>query len=345
MELTKYTYNRNFGLDVIRTISIMLVVVSHTFHTTNLELGVWGVEVFFVLSGFLIGQILIKDFKDGITIKKAFNFWKRRWFRTLPLYYLVIILKFFFFDSSLGYKIIAYLFFLQNNFVGISFLGVSWSLVIEEWFYLLLPIAFFVFFKNGFNKQKFSFFLIGSILMVILLRCSWVLYTNRPFDAIRSNFIFRFDSLLIGVLLSNIKLYFQKTYTQLCNLFYFVLGLLLMIILIYKLGNTHNLNLHPFYRTIWFAFFSLSIALTIPFFESSNFIKDVSKVKILFVFFTWTSILTYSIYLLHMFVFNISIPFLVGYWKLVAQLVLLYSISFLIFILYEHPMTKLRDKI
>src|ERR1035437_361726 len=158
---------RNFGLDIIRAISISLVIIAHSFAIKNVELGVWGVEVFFVLSGFLIGQILIRDFTNGISFKKIMYFWKRRWFRTLPLYYAVILVKFIFFDSSLGLKFFAYIFFLQNNFVGISFLPVSWSLVVEEWFYLTLPLLLFLFLKNGIEKKYFLYFLISSILFLL----------------------------------------------------------------------------------------------------------------------------------------------------------------------------------
>ena len=77
--------NRIFGLDVIRSISIFLVLLSHTFAIQIFEFGILGVEIFFVLSGFLIGQILIRNFDSGISLSKITDFWKRRWFRTLPL--------------------------------------------------------------------------------------------------------------------------------------------------------------------------------------------------------------------------------------------------------------------
>jgi peptidoglycan/LPS O-acetylase OafA/YrhL len=344
-----YTDNRNFGLDVIRALSIILVLLSHTFVFDSVELGVWGVEVFFVLSGFLIGQILIRDFQNGITLKGIVHFWKRRWYRTLPLYYAVILIKFIFFDSSLGWKIIAYVFFLQNNFVGISFFGVSWSLVIEEWFYLLFPLGFLILFRKGFTPRVFLVTVIALILGFIALRTGWVLYSHRTFDGIRPNFIFRFDSLLIGVFLAHIKMHYNSVYYKLGSIKWFLLGLLLMLFLIFDIGKIHTDGLskadsHVFYRTLWFALFSFSVFLIIPFFESNNFIKKAASIKPLFYFFTWTSILTYSIYLIHMFVFQIPVgtdnPFLV----VPIHFLLLYGCSYLIFRFYEHPMMSLRDK-
>jgi len=112
--------NRNLGLDLIRAVAISLVLFAHSIQSVifGISIGVLGVEIFFVLSGYLIGQILIRDFSNNASISTLANFWLRRWFRTLPLYYAIILFKFIFIDHSLGYKIFAFVFFLQNNFVG-----------------------------------------------------------------------------------------------------------------------------------------------------------------------------------------------------------------------------------
>lgn len=341
--------SRNFGLDIIRAISISLVVLSHMFMFTNIELGVWGVEVFFVLSGFLIGQILIRDFSDGITLKKVVRFWKRRWFRTLPLYYAVVLIKFIFFDSSLGYKIFAYIFFLQNNFVGINFLAVSWSLVVEEWFYLLFPISLFVFFRNGLGKREFLIFLIVFIFSVLAIRIFWVINTNRSFDAIRPNFPFRFDTLVYGVLLAHIKLNYHFIYKKISSFFVCLLGVVLMVYLAFSLGRISALPdskelVSIWYRTGWFSAIAFSIFLIIPFFETSPFIERTRKYRALYWIITWTSVLTYSIYLIHMFVFQIPLPInLLGFDKII-HVFLLYIFSYLAYKYFEHPMTELRDK-
>src|ERR1700722_16417443 len=90
---------RNYGLDLLRAAAIGLVLISH-FSLVFVGLfdpnpvvqpaGFLGVELFFVLSGFLIGQILLRTVLVSPVLPTVKIFWSRRWFRTLPAYYVVI---------------------------------------------------------------------------------------------------------------------------------------------------------------------------------------------------------------------------------------------------------------
>ena len=95
-------HDRVVGLDILRSIAILLVVYYHgrfilpphfrSLYDNIQILNIDGVSIFFVLSGFLIGGILLKiinktDFKKVDLI----NFWIRRWFRTIPNYYFINI--------------------------------------------------------------------------------------------------------------------------------------------------------------------------------------------------------------------------------------------------------------
>ncbi len=97
-ESKQHNERRVFGLDALRAAAIMGVVLAHYFvllypHFGDYlgffgHLGFYGVELFFVLSGFLIGQILLRT---GLEIGQPRNlllFYVRRWFRTLPLFLL-----------------------------------------------------------------------------------------------------------------------------------------------------------------------------------------------------------------------------------------------------------------
>ena len=93
--------NRVYGLDILRAMAILFVVFAHGSYLLRKVLPIDlvnifvldGVAIFFVLSGFLIGGILIRQFDqrrmDGRGLSQ---FWIRRWFRTLPNYYLVLLI-------------------------------------------------------------------------------------------------------------------------------------------------------------------------------------------------------------------------------------------------------------
>jgi peptidoglycan/LPS O-acetylase OafA/YrhL len=134
---------RNFGLDLLRALAIVGVFLCHGL-TLNLagkdllgSLGS-GVELFFVLSGFLIGRIYFRSTQKGSF--SFWNFWRSRWWRTLPPYFaaLLVCLAVAKATSATGLRWY-YVCFLQN-YLGITGFGPSWSLCVEEHFYLLLPV-------------------------------------------------------------------------------------------------------------------------------------------------------------------------------------------------------------
>ena len=138
---------RNYGLDFIRASAIALVIVAH-YATAAPVCGVLGVEVFFVLSGYLIGGILYRmiQSQDPLDFRDVIQFWVRRWMRTLPNYYF-FLLVFVVIAVATGQQVDwsslwRYPFFLQNlTEPPAVFYGISWSLAVEEWFYLFFPAA------------------------------------------------------------------------------------------------------------------------------------------------------------------------------------------------------------
>ena len=144
---------RVIGLDIVRSVAVLSVVLHHFTHlwwrfafAPLVLAGIYGVELFFVLSGFLIGGILFRQAKrDGFHRKDILHFWKRRWFRTLPNY--VLFLGLFTIVAVLNHADLTgwwrYLFFLQNLFSSkyLIIYGVSWSLCVEEWSYIQIGRA------------------------------------------------------------------------------------------------------------------------------------------------------------------------------------------------------------
>ena len=137
---------RSLGLDIARAAAITLVFASHKMVDLVGPIGVtavqWGgragVELFFSLSGFLIGSILINTAEKGLDPRSVGGFLFRRWMRTLPLYYAVLWFSGWFFSMQNPH---AYL-LLQNFYPAEPrVLAASWSLVMEEYFYLFFPLT------------------------------------------------------------------------------------------------------------------------------------------------------------------------------------------------------------
>ena len=207
---------RNFGLDVIRATAIGLVLIAH-YATVAPVCGVLGVELFFVLSGFLIGGILYRTIQsqEQLIFRDLARFWVRRWMRTLPNYYFflgvltVLATKT---QDRVAWRIWwPHLLFLQN-FVKppAAFYGISWSLAIEEWFYLLFPLLFFVIYmltgRRPETKRKMFLFSAVAMAVVSLGLRLWTGTSAGWASGMRMIVVYRFDALMLGVLISVVKI-------------------------------------------------------------------------------------------------------------------------------------------
>lgn len=138
------------------------VIIGHTLARAFLQNGDLGVSFFFVLSGFLITYLLEKERSENGTISFK-KFYIRRVLRIWPLYFLtigIIILlsiglpHFNFFKLSINnHEVVAFLFFIGNIYrvfynTANDVLTILWSIAVEEQFYLVWPILFFVFRKH-----------------------------------------------------------------------------------------------------------------------------------------------------------------------------------------------------
>lgn len=141
----------NHWLDICRASAILLVLLSHgrrlllpIFPDAQLFKfgGFLGVEIFFVLSGFLIGSIIIeKSSKSDSRWGWIPKFWGRRFLRTYPNYLLFLLLNWLIIDTwrpESAPELWRYITFTQSLLSPHpSFFGEAWSLVIEEIFYFL----------------------------------------------------------------------------------------------------------------------------------------------------------------------------------------------------------------
>lgn len=278
--------DRVFGLDLLRAAAIMSVICAHGFVVLYPHLGAvlgifghggfYGVELFFVLSGFLIGQILIRQ---GSALGRAANvavFYVRRWFRTLPLFFLFlginVWLELQFRQHRVGFsETLAHGFFLRNlTGFHMSFFPESWSLAIEEWFYLLFPAALWLGLKM--SKRFDRVFLSAAFAFFTFSTVARMLAANDPAatwsEAQRMVVIYRFDALMIGVFAAWISVRFPVRWRK-----YGLLGalagvalLLAMYATLWKIEN-HQLAFGDdsyFARTFRFTLVSLGFALLLP---------------------------------------------------------------------------------
>jgi peptidoglycan/LPS O-acetylase OafA/YrhL len=200
-------------LDALRGIAILLVIAHNaTLHygTTSylhplFDRGWMGVDLFFVLSGFLISGILL-DTKESPNYFK--NFYARRVLRIWPLYYCLLAFMFVVLphaSASQGVAIFAksspwwaYPFFLQNFLLPLSTdaagpLGVTWSLAIEEQFYLVWPII-----VRFLSKRQVAILAIAEIAASPFLRY----FLAAHHIHIYANFFCRLDGLMLGAFLA-----------------------------------------------------------------------------------------------------------------------------------------------
>ena len=130
---------RILRLDGVRALAFLTIFVHHGFGIPHL----WaGVDIFFVLSGFLITSILM----DGRGKEGAWGrFYERRALRILPPYAAFLLLATFFLHLQWDHKALWYAFFAMNFAevfqVGVPGLGILWSLAVEEQFYLFWPFV------------------------------------------------------------------------------------------------------------------------------------------------------------------------------------------------------------
>lgn len=305
-EITK---NRLMGLDLIRSVGMICVILSHSGYRLlfGMRYGIVAVESFFVVSGFLIGTILLRDINDGMTLQTVRNFWIKRWFRTLPLYYAVLLIKFIV-DHEMGWNILYYMFFLQSNFYGIQFFPVSWTLVVEEWFYFLIPFYFLLFMRKGVDFKRFLNLCILFVLLATIARYIWVYYTNRSFLAIIGNFPFRMDSNLIGVMFAGIRMYRKAWFNKMAQWPFALTAFILLIVLSSMFGYCQGGCSEPcpqfvWIRTIWFTLNSFLIACLIPFLCENEFF-NMKKFFFIKWLVTWISLLSYPVYLIHVDIYN-----------------------------------------
>ena len=359
--------NRIYGLDILRALAVLFVVLGHgtkllfpTINRLTFYVEFDGVAIFFVLSGFLIGGILIKILeKEDASGKTLWNFWIRRWFRTLPNYFLVLIillvLSYLFIDGFAllsGYR---YFLFAQNLFTPHpAWFPEAWSLSVEEWFYLLIPLI--VFGLVGMCKVITNKAILWTAIFILLLMTAIRVYrymeipvnSFEEWDGLfRRQVLTRLDSLMFGLIGAYMFFYHKAIWVK-YKVQLFVLGIVLFLAIKYM--DRFHMKSFGLYQCV----FSFSLAS----FATLSLLPFLSELKsgngVVYKSFTYISLISYSMYLLHFSVIqkwiinNLDFAALPAYVRIGTRYLLYWALTILISILmfkyFERPVMKLRER-
>jgi peptidoglycan/LPS O-acetylase OafA/YrhL len=251
-------------LDGLRGVSVLFVVVFHMTkysgyinlsETSQLicsNLGEVGVQIFFVISGFIITQLLIEEHRRTGRISLR-GFYTRRFFRIMPAYWIysvsilllaiggVIVLKEGTVPQAAGFLVSTL--FLSDIFYPSWFWGHTWSLSVEEQFYILFPLCFRTIYKSGRKTLVMAVFLILVYISAFFSATLTDAFTSglylaySHFNWSRYLYLGRFFSyqyIAVGV---SMAFFWKVAASLLARLPIFFYLLVISLIILFSLGN------------------------------------------------------------------------------------------------------------
>ena len=363
---------RVFGLDLLRAGAILMVICAHAFVVLYPHFGeplgffghggYYGVELFFVLSGFLIGQILIRTGADLARAENVALFYTRRWFRTLPLFFLFLIVNIvferLFRAHPVGFReALSHGFFLRNlTGLHLTFFPESWSLAVEEWFYLLFPAALWLGLKLTkrfavvFLTAAFAFLVFSTVFRLVAAADP----TKTWDEALRMVVIYRFDALMIGMLGAWLSIQFPKAWLRSASLSALcgIVFLVAMYLTLWKIENGHLQfgDDNYFARSFRFTLVSLGFALLLPWASAWKLVRENAASTAVRKIALWS----YSLYLVHLPLFMLvghaglgpdhPMPVAIALASFALQIGGAIVLSALLYRFFEAPCTRLREK-
>ncbi len=332
-----------YALDGLRGIAVLMVMIFH-FHWQPLSpfiqkiaiFGQTGVDLFFVLSGFLITRILLVTKHN----KNYFNnFYCRRILRIFPLYYGFLILIYFVlprfnigntppFNHQLWYYL--YLQNIPDTFIGIQNdnCGHFWSLAVEEHFYLFWPFLVYYLSPIRLMWASFGIIILSLIIRIILVNFHLEVFYFTPC---------RFDALAIGALLAYFeykeKLLAYRKYLLNLGIFSFIL-----LITTWLFTGAKHLYLLQVIKFPIVATFYFSIVGYASIQHPDHIISKILSSRLLL----FTGKISYSLYVFHCLVYSLfenSNYFAFSFFLCFS---LTYFIAYLSYEIYEKPFLNLK---
>lgn len=256
-------------LDALRGVAILLVLLGHAFPRAAggwFSLGWIGVDLFFVLSGFLITRILLQQYESGLVDWRGYSsFMRNRMLRIFPLYYAFLLCIFVLQAANIApyfkgfmHQLPWYILYCSNwglvlssDCVRVSGMGHVWSLAVEEQFYVVWPLVVWWAVRKGWLPQVILF----GIICAVFLR--WVF---PAFPGVYVLTPMRMDALLAGGAIA--WLYHKKIEFKFSGSKWSLLFLFLTAVLIAVVAQTPSKS-HPMYAQFGFSAFALFFAVSL----------------------------------------------------------------------------------
>lgn len=326
----------------------------------GLNFGWTGVDLFFVLSGFLISSQLFAQIKKEGSFSMR-EFYIKRFFRILPIYYFVLAIYFIFpfFSSTQSLAPLwKFLTFTQNfgaDFTNHRSFGVVWSLCVEEHFYLLMPAILLLLLKTGVFKKGYLLLAVLFIAGFLLRLYSWYGVYLHQTNGLENKLLWvptiyyptynRLDGLLAGVSIAAVYNYMPVIFYRLSNYSNALIaaGLLILTSSYFLFGN--NID---FVRSIFsFPLVSIGFGCTVlgAIMPGSFLYKWKSAVL------TKIAQLSYALYLVHMAII-LSAQTIFSEWgiakdssvMLLLSIISCIAIALLLHHAIEKPFMKMRER-
>jgi len=242
-----------YGLDHLRAFAIIFVFLFHykfflhpDWEPKISSFGWTGVDLFFVLSGFLISGQLFETARENKKIPLR-EFFIKRFFRIIPPYAIVLMIYFLF--PSLGewghlshwWKYVTFTLNFDLNLAKNSMFTHAWSLCVEEQFYLLLPLCFWLFTRYKAGKKSVYLILFLLIAGFVCRELSWDygVVPHLQEDDLRplwNRYVYyptynRLDGLLIGVSIAGLFTFYPKVkeWVNSCSTLLLFVGLIALV--------------------------------------------------------------------------------------------------------------------
>lgn len=358
-----------YGLDHLRALAITLVFLYHyripifghpEWLTDFAKFGWTGVDLFFVLSGFLISSQLFSQIKQGKTISFK-QFFLKRFFRIIPAFWVVIAIYFcipLFHERESLSPLWRFLTFTQNFGLDIKQCGTfshSWSLCVEEHFYFFLPLILICFqFTKLFKKAYWLLIVLFLFGFLIRNYCwnnfflpninkdnAWLFWYKDIYYPTYN----RLDGLLVGVSIAGLYQFLPNLWSKVSRF-----GNLLIVISLLLLTAAYFLcyEEESYFATIFgFPLVAIGYGLIV--------IGAISPTSFLYKFnsriTTFIATLSYALYLTHKGVIHVTQGLLADKIDVNGNLMLLICIATCVFaalllnLTIEKPFMRLREKI